>query len=157
MPTPSIIANRLREIRRAQGFTLKQVEIRSRGEWKSVVIGSYERGTRTLSVDKAIRLCEFYGVPLSALFADNQPAHVDSTFPALDLLALRRFPTTKDLLAISIQRVTSTIIKQRSDWNGQIITIRSSDWQMLACFLGTSTTELARGIEHRGLDFQLKN
>ena len=68
MTTPVEISRRLRQIRKQQNLTLKQVEIRSRGKWKAVVIGSYERGTRSLSISKAKSLCEFYGVPLSALF-----------------------------------------------------------------------------------------
>ena len=65
MATPLEIGKSLRDIRRQQELTLKQVEIKSRGVWKAVVVGSYERGSRTLSIEKALRLCEFYGVPVS--------------------------------------------------------------------------------------------
>src|SRR5690606_22454217 len=46
---------RLREARRARGLTLQDVEERSGGRWKAVVIGSYERGDRAVS---AARLTE---------------------------------------------------------------------------------------------------
>ena len=62
---------RLRHIRQQQNLTLKQVEIKSRGKWKAVVVGSYERGTRSLSIQRASELCTFYEVPLTALFKDS--------------------------------------------------------------------------------------
>ena len=72
MTTPIEISKRLRQIRKQQNLTLKQVEIRSRGKWKAVVIGSYERGTRSLSISKAKSLCEFYGVPSQLSFKSKQ-------------------------------------------------------------------------------------
>jgi transcriptional regulator with XRE-family HTH domain len=43
---------RLRAIRQQQGLTLQQVEEMSEGRWKAVVVGSYERGDRAVSVAK---------------------------------------------------------------------------------------------------------
>jgi hypothetical protein len=42
----------------------------SRGKWKAVVIGSYERSDRAISLKKAIELMDFYGVPMNALFEE---------------------------------------------------------------------------------------
>ena len=90
MPTPLDIRTRLREIRRQQGLTLKQVEIKSRGRWKAVVVGSYERGSRTLSFDRAASLCDFYGVPLSSLIKDKNVATTFENIPViLDLTVIR--------------------------------------------------------------------
>ncbi|NDC12712.1 MAG: hypothetical protein EBZ85_01040 [Actinobacteria bacterium] len=61
MATPIEIGSRLRDIRRQQELTLKQVEIKSRGVWKSVVVGSYERGTRTLSIENSQELARLVG------------------------------------------------------------------------------------------------
>ena len=63
---PEIGAN-LRKIRLLKGFTLKDVEEKSKGKWKAVVIGSYERGNRALTIKKAIVLADFYQVPLGHL------------------------------------------------------------------------------------------
>ena len=38
---------RLRAIRTQQGLSLHGVEEKSRGRWKAVVVGSYERGERS--------------------------------------------------------------------------------------------------------------
>ena len=41
---------RLRAIRQQQGLSLQRVEQRSQGAWKAVVVGSYERGDRAVTV-----------------------------------------------------------------------------------------------------------
>ena len=61
------IAAAVRAIRKQKGLTLKEVEEISGGKWKSVVIGSYERCDRALSLKKAMALAEFYQVPLDQL------------------------------------------------------------------------------------------
>ena len=58
---------RLRAIRTQQGLSLHGVEEKSRGRWKAVVVGSYERGDRAVTVQKLSELAEFYGVPVSEL------------------------------------------------------------------------------------------
>src|ERR1700727_2818177 len=58
---------RLRAIRTQQGLSLHGVEEKSRGRWKAVVVGSYERGDRSVTVQKLAELAEFYGVPVSEL------------------------------------------------------------------------------------------
>ena len=73
--TPEItitqIAAALRAIRKAKGWTLKEVEELSGGVWKAVVIGSYERCDRSLSLNKAVSLARFYEVPLEVLLGLN--------------------------------------------------------------------------------------
>ena len=44
------IAASIKAVRKAKGLTLRQVEEKSGGLWKAVVIGSYERCDRALSV-----------------------------------------------------------------------------------------------------------
>ena len=157
MSTPKIYSERLREIRRAQGLTLKQVEIRSRGKWKGVVVGSYERGTRTLSVEKALSLCEFYGVPLDALFGspkDKEP--VDRSIPALDLRTLQSFSQVKDPFSIAVKRLTDSILLARGDWNGELISLRESDWSSLAMVLGITRGSVSSSLHNRNLFFDVK-
>src|SRR5579875_2940972 len=65
---------RLRAIRTQQGLSLHGVEEKSRGRWKAVVVGSYERGDRSVTVQKLAELAEFYGVPVSELLpGDSSP------------------------------------------------------------------------------------
>ncbi|HVQ88746.1 MAG TPA: helix-turn-helix transcriptional regulator, partial [Actinomycetes bacterium] len=56
---------RLRAIRQQQGLSLHGVEEKSDNRWKAVVVGSYERGDRAVTVQKLAELADFYGVPVS--------------------------------------------------------------------------------------------
>lgn len=61
---------RLRRARRARGWSLADIEKRSGGVWKAVVIGSYERGDRAITVGRLAALATFYGLPVAALLPD---------------------------------------------------------------------------------------
>ena len=54
----------LRAIRTQQGLSLHGVEEKSQGRWKAVVVGSYERGDRAVTVQRLAELADFYGVPV---------------------------------------------------------------------------------------------
>jgi len=147
---------RLRKIRLAQGLTLKQVEIRSRGIWKAVVVGSYERGTRTLSLDKAIKLCDFYGVPFSALLSEKSLVESDANV-SLDLLALRRFTNHGDSFVTALRKLCEEISIERGDWNGQVMSLRSQDWRILKALFLTADLDLQTALNNRGLLLKLRN
>ncbi len=58
---------KLRAIRTQQGLSLHGVEEKSQGRWKAVVVGSYERGDRAVTVQRLAELADFYGVPVQEL------------------------------------------------------------------------------------------
>ena len=64
---------RLRAIRTQQGLSLHGVEEKSEGRWKAVVVGSYERGDRAVTVQRLAELADFYGVPVQELLPDAAP------------------------------------------------------------------------------------
>jgi len=74
---------RLRAIRTQQGLSLHGVEEKSRGRWKAVVVGSYERGDRSVTVQKLAELADFYGVPVSELLPGDAGPGVLTPAPKL--------------------------------------------------------------------------
>jgi transcriptional regulator with XRE-family HTH domain len=64
----------------------------SNGKYKSVVVGSYERGTRAISVNRLIELAELYEVPITEFFGlsntNNPPATRMALIPIEDLMAM---------------------------------------------------------------------
>ena len=54
-------------VRGLRGLSLMQVERESAGRFKAIVVGSYERGDRAVTVSRLAELAEFYGVPTQDL------------------------------------------------------------------------------------------
>jgi transcriptional regulator with XRE-family HTH domain len=127
-------ADKLRMIRKSKGWSLQDVERNSNGKWKAVVIGSYERSDRAISLKKAISLMEFYQVPISELFPQITP-EVRSRRVSLDLTRLLE---EKGEIGERLKVFTKSISDRRKDWNGKLLTIRANDLQFLALILGLS-------------------
>ena len=140
-------ADRLRIIRKSKGWSLQDVERNSNGKWKAVVIGSYERADRAISLKKAILLMEFYQVPVSELFPDIPP-QVSTRSIAIDLVKLS---TVQSEYSSVIHRFVRGICDRRKDWNGQVLTVRVNDLQFLAMLLQQAEPELLTELENLSL------
>ena len=77
------LGGRLRAIRTQQGLSLHGVEEKSEGRWKAVVVGSYERGDRAVTVQRLAELADFYAVPVSELLPDSAPSGAAEPPPRL--------------------------------------------------------------------------
>lgn len=148
------LGERLRAIRMQQGLTLQEVEEKSGSRWKAVVVGSYERGDRAISVSKLARLARFYGVPVSELLpsppdSDRADVAQPSRGIALDLPQLDEERLDPQFRPLS--RFAQTIQVQRGDFNGRVLTLRTDDVRALAIVYGLSTDELVERLEGSGL------
>ena len=134
---PSIedIAASLRAIRKQKGMTLKDVEIASNGRWKAVVIGSYERCDRALSLKKAINLAAFYQMPLDQLLGlENRESAPMNRKITLDLRRIRESSTTGNNFQF-LATFTNLLCAKRRDWNGEVLSLRDTDLTTLALLL----------------------
>jgi transcriptional regulator with XRE-family HTH domain len=144
---------RLRAIRQQQGLTLQQVEETSGGKWKAVVVGSYERGDRAVSVAKLAELSEFYNVPVSELLPkEDVAAMMGAQAPSRVMLDLRKLSRTDlDPELRPVSRFAHTIQLQRGDFNGSVLTIRGEDLRALSVIYGTDPEELVIRLEDEGV------
>ena len=117
------LGSRLRAIRTQQGMSLHGVEERSTGRWKAVVVGSYERGDRAVTVQRLAELADFYGVPVGALLPDAAAGTLVEPPPnwCIDLEALGSVPAEQGRAPA---RYAATIQGQRGDYNGKVLSIR---------------------------------
>jgi transcriptional regulator with XRE-family HTH domain len=58
------LGQQMRAVRKGLKFSLQRVSEMSNGEFRSSVLGAYERADRHISVDRLQRLAEIYGVPV---------------------------------------------------------------------------------------------
>jgi len=142
---------RLRAIRTQQGLSLHGVEDKSHGRWKAVVVGSYERGDRAVTVQRLAELAEFYGVPVAELLPDASIAPHMEPPPRLiiDLEQLQRVVPADQ--AAPLARYAATIQSQRGDYNGRVLSIRHEDLRSLAVIYDESPSQLTEQLIHWGV------
>ncbi|MCB0915522.1 MAG: transcriptional regulator [Actinobacteria bacterium] len=125
------LGTRLRAIRQQQGLSLQGVEQKSDGRWKAVVVGSYERGDRAITVAKLAELAEFYGVPVAELLPEGS-VHAFAGQPGRLVLDLERLRSLDEPEAGPLARYAASIQAQRGDYNGRVLSIRQEDLRALA-------------------------
>jgi transcriptional regulator with XRE-family HTH domain len=133
------VGRRLRGVRRARQFSLDDVERKSGGRWSASAVGAYERGFRNLSLPRLRELARFYDVPMGALLGepDEMEAHATPNRLVIDLEALGRAEDAGPIL-----RYLRTIIVERGDFNGRVLSVRRDDVRALCAIRHANEIEL---------------
>jgi transcriptional regulator with XRE-family HTH domain len=145
---------RLRAIRMQQHLSLHGVERKSGGKWKAVVVGSYERGDRAVSVQRLADLADFYGVPVSDLlppednpFASSGSGGGGGTTPLNRIvLNLDKVAALADPNADVLRRFTASIQRQRGDLGNRNLPVRHEDLRTLALMYDTNIEALTERL-----------
>ena len=142
---------RLRAIRQQQALSLQGVEEKSHGHWKAVVVGSYERGDRAVTVQRLSELAAFYGVPVSELLPGSVDVGAGAQAPPKLVLDLERLQQLDLDEARPLSRFTAHVQQMRGDYNGRVLTIRSEDLRTLALIYDEPTSQLAERLIEWGV------
>lgn len=132
------VGQRLRSVRRLRKLSLDDVERESGAQWSASAIGAYERGFRNLSLPRLRELAEFYDVPMSVLLGESDDDD-DSDRPQkviLDLVALSGIPEAE-----AVHRYARSIILERGDFNGRVLSIRRDDLRAICSLLHATETQ----------------
>lgn len=156
------IGQELKKIRKQRGLSLAEVETLSGGRWKAVVIGSYERADRAITVGRLSALMALYHAPIGALFPMNQQHARDREQNAefqsdgkedlsVFTFDLNRRAEIKSL-SQTLENFISHAINTRGDWNGHVLTLRKSDVRTIAICEGQALSEFIEKLRfHRVL------
>jgi len=139
------VGRRLRALRKARRMSFDDVERESSGRWSASAIGAYERGFRTLSLPRLHELAEFYDVSVSVLLGEQPTPTEGPPKLVLDLEALNRVPE-----AAPVQRFVRSIIVERGDYNGRVLTLRRDDLRAISALLQTDTADAVKRLESWG-------
>jgi transcriptional regulator with XRE-family HTH domain len=143
------IGARLRRIRQQQRLSLADVQERSDGRWKAVVVGAYERGDRAMSIARLAELAAFYGVPLVDLLPTEPAPATGAAAPVR--LDLGRLATATSVEARAVARFAAQIRRQRGDHDRRVLTLRSTDLDTLALTIGTDASTLRAALDRDGI------
>jgi transcriptional regulator with XRE-family HTH domain len=145
-------ARLLRELRRRKGYTLHDFESLTGGAIKAVVLGSYERGTRAISLARLQQLADLYEVPIAYFLAEGP--REGARHEGRHIFDLRRIREHLDSEMAPVARFVAAIAQKRSDWNGEVLSIRASDNENIALVLNCTLSELELKLKAYRLLFQ---
>ena len=148
-PTTATISARIRAQRKARSLTLQDIERLSNGRIKAVVMGSYERGSRAISLARTIEIANLFAIPLSELIEESKnPERGNDDQLIFDLRKLREISLAVTGSEISkINAFVSAICARRRDWNGEILTLRSGDLDALTLVLSAPRAAVQELLE----------
>jgi transcriptional regulator with XRE-family HTH domain len=155
------VSARLRAIRISRSLSLSDVERLSKGSLKAVVLGSYERGARTLSIKRAITIAALYDVPLSQLFTEELPVEVISAErTVIDLRAVnkRAHDATHQSYEnyLLLARLAQRVVRSRQDWNGEVLSIRQSDMETISVLFDQPISRVLQWMESEKVLLKLR-
>lgn len=138
------IGEALRRARRGRNMTLHDVRRISNGRFKPSSVGSYERGTRTISVPLLCDLAALYGIPPDRILADALSSGAESAPEVvIDLNMLPRLEGEDGrILTDFVKHVRSL----RGDVGSEVITLRAGDVEVLASAIGADSGTLLQRI-----------
>jgi len=124
---------RLRAIRHQRGLTLRQVEQEANGRIKAVVVGSYERAERAVTVVTLAELARVYGVRTDELLPHHAPQVPPPTGSGSRLrIDLQQLAALPEAQAGPLARYATIVRAQRDDHHSTVLTLREQDLHSLA-------------------------
>jgi transcriptional regulator with XRE-family HTH domain len=141
------LRSRLRAVRTSRGLTLSQVSTLSKGRISAIALGSYERGDRSLSTEKLIEISQIYQIPVAELMSPIEKG-INSGRVIVDL---RKLTASSDASNDAALKIIQRITHMRHDWNGEVISLRSSDIALLKIFADYSDEDTNKFLENFAL------
>ena len=155
------VGQELKKIRKQRGLSLAEVEALSAGRWKAVVVGSYERADRAITVGRLSSLMAPYQAPISAIFPSGaNSSHASAANSASSNAAEPATPWTINLgkrqeissVSYPLAQFVTHIINARGDWNGHVLTLRHNDLELIAICDGVDLAQFISKLRaHRFL------
>ena len=136
----------LRAARRQRGLTLRDVARLSGSRFKASALGGYERGERSISLERFSDLSAVYGVPADRLLAEvlDRVAPEGRIEVVVDLRELDLLPGEESRRAAEL---VSRVQGNREQEQGDEIALRAGDIEALALASGLSPADLIRRLE----------
>lgn len=137
------IGRALRRLRRAHGLTLVDVAAMSNGMFKATSVAGYERGERSITLERFCSLCQLYGLAPDRVLAEILRRTEGRIEPEIDLAALESLGTTESALLSGFARQVRGL---RGEPQADTITLRAGDLEVLATAEGRRPEELAKAL-----------
>ncbi|MBN1631733.1 MAG: helix-turn-helix domain-containing protein [Thermoleophilia bacterium] len=151
---PELVGEKLRRMRQERGLSLQEVCDRSGGAFVVSTLSAYERGKRSLSLERLSELASIYGQsPTAILDIDSEPEFQQRSIASngplrISLQSLDRLdPEERRPLETYL-----TFLRQlRNDPSREMLTIRKEDLVYLSSLYGVRPAALKDYLEKEGV------
>ena len=116
---------------------------------KAVVVGSYERGDRAVTVSRLAELADFYRVPVAELLPEGSGIRHEAAGKIV--LDLEKLYDQGDEDLQFVAKYARAIQQQRGDYNGRVLSIRADDLRALAIVYDFSPATLVERLNEHGV------
>lgn len=136
----------LREARRRRGLTLREASAASDDRFRPSAIGGYERGERSISLERFYDLAILYGIPADRLLSDvlERLTPTARAEVIVDLTELERLPGEEPRIAAQL---VERVRQERGGEAGNLVTLRAGDLEELAMASRLEPGDLVRRLE----------
>ena len=124
-------------------MTLRGVEKASARQFKATSVAGYERGERSITVERFVSLCQLYGAPAGRLIDDILRAYAGELEPEIDLTALESLPSSESELLTGFIREINALRGERA---AGTVMLRVGDIAVLATASGRQPEELLEAL-----------
>ncbi len=145
-PVALEIGRALRRTRLGQGLTLRDVTAASGGRFKATSVAGYERGERSITLERFCDLCAVYGVAPERLLGEIVRAVEGRPEPEVNLAALEAMQTEEGALIAGFIREIRGL---RHEHPGETIVLRAGDLEVLATASGKRPEQLLELLRPR--------
>ena len=148
-----LVGEKLRRIRQERGLSLQEVCSRSGGSFVVSTLSAYERGKRSLSLERLSELASIYGQsPTAVIDIDGDPG---SSRPVVNNPPLKIRLSSLPALTPDQRRPLETYLdflrELRGDPTREVLTIRKDDLSYLSSLYGVRPQMLRDYLEKEGV------
>ncbi len=148
-----LVGEKLRRLRTDRGMSLQQVCDRSGDSFVVSTLSAYERGKRSLSLERVLELAEIYGVSPTALIEVEDSAELTPNLSRNRPLRIRleHLERLTDEERRPLENYLEFLRNLRNDHGSQILTIRKDDLEYLSGLYGLRPQVLKERLESEGI------
>ena len=148
-----LVGERLRRLRQDRGFSLQEVCERSGDSFVVSTLSAYERGKRSLSLERLYELATVYGQsPMSILDIEDEPEFQSALSKGMPLrIRLDLLDRLQPEERRPLETYLAFLRKLRDDPSQELLTIRKDDLNYLSGLYGIRPQALKDYLEKEGV------
>ncbi len=148
-----LVGEKLRRLRQDRGLSLQEVCDRSGGSFVVSTLSAYERGKRSLSLERLQELADIYGIsPTSILDVEDESAMRGSLNRSGPLrINLEHLDKLTEAERRPLENYLDFLRNLRNDPSRKVLTIRKDDLNFLSTLYGVRPQALKDRLEAEGI------